>query len=117
MRVESANLHGRRVIMGMAARSQLGATRLAVVQLTRPYVEMGPSNIRKCCWPTWAHDARPTHVYCSAPVQEGSSWCPAHHGVVFRKEARDPNYETRATGGTLSGHIGLKMFRELKKAG
>ncbi len=39
----------------------------------------------KCQFPLWPHHAVATHVFCEAPVIEGSPYCAEHHVRCHRK--------------------------------
>jgi DNA-directed RNA polymerase subunit RPC12/RpoP len=48
-----------------------------------------PQEVKGCNWPMWG-ECRPTHLYCNAPKEKGSSYCEEHTKVAFVAK-RPPN--------------------------
>jgi len=36
-----------------------------------------------CCWPMWADNQKPTHVFCGDPSVPGRPYCDHHHKIAF----------------------------------
>ena len=45
--------------------------------------DVGPSP-RRCRWPSWKNEDRPSHRYCGKQVKPGSPYCPHHHGLAYQ---------------------------------
>jgi hypothetical protein len=52
------------------------------VQQVRPSSVEGRRHA--CCqWPLWGDERPRVPLFCSAPVQPGSSFCATHHAIVW----------------------------------
>ena len=79
--VQGAQKSGKAVALPVSIKARLKAARAANAAARRvPITELGP---RECRYAV--NDAGPggEHLFCGAPVKPGSSYCAAHHGVVY----------------------------------
>lgn len=62
-------------------------------------------NNRRCQFPLWGDQERPTHVYCDEPCER--SWCETHHKRVFGKFKSEPSEDRERNWKGVRSHTML----------
>lgn len=68
-------------LLAAQLRSHAGLVARTTAAVRMPEVHIAAA--RGCQYPAWSDDEKPTHLYCDAPIANGS-YCEAHAAKCFR---------------------------------